>query len=126
MYQSISSQNITANEELIMSLFNTIDSADWQLLAQHFDKYITYQRPGYKTLIGIEQLLYFYQYERVVASGKHHIQHIVVSEDYGSCWGQFIGVHKNGSQIDEGFADVYSFENNRLKTRRSYFFRPAI
>ena len=126
MYQSISSPKNTTNEELIISLFKTIDSADWQSLAQFFDKNITYERPGYKTLIGIEQLLHFYQYDRVIASGKHHLQHIVVTEDYGSCWGQFIGVHKNGSQISEGFADVYSFENSKLKTRRSYFFRPAI
>lgn len=126
MYQSIDSQNITTNEELIISLFNTIDAADWQLLSQHFDKSITYERPGYNALIGIDKLLHFYQYDRVIASGKHYIQHIVATEDYGSCWGQFIGVHKDGSPISEGFADVYSFENSKLKTRRSYFFRPAI
>jgi hypothetical protein len=53
-------------------------------------------------LIGIDQLLHFYQYDRVIASGKHLIEHIVVTEEYGSCWGQFVGVHKNGSQLNEG------------------------
>lgn len=126
MYQSIEPQDITTNKNLIISLFDAIDASNWELLVQHFDKYIIYERPGYKTLVGIDQLLYFYQYERVIASGKHYIEHIVVEEEYGSCWGQFIGLHKNGSQINERFADVYSFEKTRLKTRRSHFFRPAV
>jgi ketosteroid isomerase-like protein len=108
------------------SLFDAIDSSDLKLLVKYFDKDIIYQRPGYQDLIGIDRLLNFYQYDRVIASGKHLIEHIVVTEDYGSCWGQFVGVHKNGSQLNEGFADVYFFENNKIKTRRSYFFRPAI
>lgn len=126
MYQSIELQNIITNKKLIISLFDAIDFSNWELLVQHFDKDIIYERPGYKTLVGIKQLLYFYKYERVIASGKHHIEHIVVEEEYGSCWGQFIGLHKNGSQINERFADVYSFEKSRLKTRRSHFFRPAV
>jgi ketosteroid isomerase-like protein len=126
MYQSINCQNITANEELIVNLFEAIDSSDFKLLVKYFDKNIIYQRPGYHDLIGIDKLLHFYQYDRIIVSGKHLIEHIVVAEKYGSCWGQFIGIHKNGSQLNEGFADVYSFENNKIKTRRSYFFRPAI
>jgi hypothetical protein len=31
MYQSINSQNITANEELIVNLFEAIDSSDFKL-----------------------------------------------------------------------------------------------
>ncbi|MEM7581412.1 MAG: nuclear transport factor 2 family protein [Cyanobacteria bacterium P01_A01_bin.80] len=126
MYQSIPSQNITANEKLIVSLFDAIDGRDWKSLVNKFHEDIIYERPGYKILIGIDRLLHFYQYDRIIASGKHHIEHIVATENYGSCWGQFIGVHKNESEINERFADVYSFEKNKLKTRRSYFFRPAI
>jgi len=111
MYQSINSQNITANEELIVNLFEAIDSSDFKLLVKYFDKNIIYQRPGYHDLIGIDKLLHFYQYDRIIVSGKHLIE---------------LGIHKNGSQLNEGFADVYSFENNKIKTRRSYFFRPAI
>ncbi|WP_026795619.1 MULTISPECIES: nuclear transport factor 2 family protein [Planktothrix] len=125
-YQSINSKNITDQEELIVSLFDAIDSSDFELLVKYFDQDIIYQRPGYQDLIGIDKLLHFYQYDRVISSGKHHIEKIVVAEKYGSCWGQFIGLHKNGSQLNEMFADVYSFEHSKIKTRRSYFFRPAI
>ena len=42
MYQSINSQNITANEELIVNLFEAIDSSDFKLLVKYFDKSIIY------------------------------------------------------------------------------------
>ncbi|MDB9397967.1 hypothetical protein [Microcystis aeruginosa] len=42
MYQSINSQNITANEELIVNLFEAIDSSDFKLLVKYFDKNIIY------------------------------------------------------------------------------------
>ncbi|MEB3279241.1 MAG: nuclear transport factor 2 family protein [Lyngbya sp.] len=125
MYHSISSLNVS-NKELIISLFETIDSSDWKLLVNHFDKDIIYERPGYSVIIGIDKLLHFYQQERVIAFGKHQIEHIVCEDKFGSCWGQFIGTHKNGSPINESFSDVYSFEQNKIITRRSYFFRPAI
>ncbi|MBW4624622.1 MAG: hypothetical protein KME49_03680 [Brasilonema octagenarum HA4186-MV1] len=47
--------------------------------------------------------------ERVIASGKHHIEHITIDDSYGVCWDIFIGISKDSSQIDELFADVYSF-----------------
>jgi hypothetical protein len=68
MYQSINSQNITANEELIVNLFEAIDSSDFKLLVKYFDKNIIYQRPGYHDLIGIDKLLHFYQYDRITES----------------------------------------------------------
>lgn len=125
MSQSIRSIKET-NKELIISLFDTIDAFDWQLLVKHFDKDIIYERPGYSVIIGIDKLLHFYQHERVIALGKNHLEHIVCEEKFASCWGRFIGTHKNGSPINESFSDVYSFNQNKIITRRSYFFRPAI
>ncbi|NEO99444.1 MAG: hypothetical protein F6K58_12345 [Symploca sp. SIO2E9] len=125
MSQSISSLN-GVNKELIISLFDAIDSSDWKLLVKYFDKDIVYERPGYSIIVGIDKLVHFYQHERIIAFGKHQIEHIVCEDKFGSCWGQFIGTHKNGSQINESFSDVYSFDKNKIITRRSYFFRPAI
>jgi hypothetical protein len=82
MYQSINSQNITANEELIVNLFEAIDSSDFKLLVKYFDKNIIYQRPGYHDLIGIDKLLHFYQYDRIIVSGKYlgKINYILASK----------------------------------------------
>ena len=110
----------------IAELFRAIDAHDWEALESFFHPDIVYERPGYAPLTGIERLLDFYQHERILASGNHYIEQIVIEEDHGACWGRFVGVKKDGSAADELFADVYSFEQGKIKTRRSYFFRPAV
>ncbi|QHG18504.1 nuclear transport factor 2 family protein [Nostoc sp. ATCC 53789] len=126
MNQSISLSNITAKKELIITLFCAVDSSDWDLLLKCFDKNIIYERPGYQPFIGLEKLLSFYKNDRIIADGKHKIEHIVIENNHGVCWGQFIGIHKNSSPINERFADVYSFENGKFKSRITHFFRPAV
>jgi ketosteroid isomerase-like protein len=123
---NITLSNIATEQQLIKTLFTAVDSRDWNLLVQCFDHNIIYERPGYHPFMGLDELLNFYQHERIIASGEHRIEHIVIDNNWGSCWGQFIGINKNGSQINERFADVYSFANGKFKTRRSYFFRPAV
>lgn len=111
---------------LILDLFDKVDSRKFDEMDQVFCNDITYERPGYEPLRGYERVKYFYEAERVIASGKHHLEHIVGNEDAGACWGRFVGVHKNSSPIDERFADVYTFRNGKILTRKSYFFRPAV
>ncbi|WGV25100.1 nuclear transport factor 2 family protein [Halotia branconii] len=126
MSTTITLSNLTDKKQLIVTFFAAVDSSDWNLLKNCFDENIIYERPGYQPFIGLDKLLRFYQYERIIASGQHYIEYIVIDNNYGACWGSFIGIHKNGSQLNERFVDVYSFKNGKFKTRRSYFFRPAV
>ncbi|MDB9304093.1 MULTISPECIES: nuclear transport factor 2 family protein [Cyanophyceae] len=126
MSNTITLSNIAAKKELIVTLFAAVDSSDWNLLKNCFDENIIYERPGYQPFIGLDKLLNFYRYERIIASGQHYLEHITIDNNHGACWGKFIGIHKNGSPINERFADVYCFDNGKFKTRRSYFFRPAV
>ncbi|GCE09778.1 nuclear transport factor 2 family protein [Dictyobacter aurantiacus] len=114
------------SKNTITELFLIVDSRDWDKMISVFCPNIVYERPGYAPIVGIDQLLHFYQHERVIASGKHDLEHIVIDRHRGSCWGRFLGVKKDGTDIDELFADVYIFEDEKIKERRSYFFRPAI
>jgi branched-chain amino acid aminotransferase len=111
---------------LIVKLFDKVDSRNWDELNQVFCQDVTYERPGYEPLQGYERVKYFYREERVIASGKHFLENIVTNRESGACWGRFIGVHKNSSPIDERFADVYTFKDSKILTRKSYFFRPAV
>jgi branched-chain amino acid aminotransferase len=111
---------------LVIRLFDKVDSRDWEGLRQVFCQDATYERPGYEPLMGLERVMKFYREERVIASGKHHLENIVLEENSGACWGRFTGVHKNGSAIDERFADVYRIKNGKIWNRQSYFFRPAV
>lgn len=112
--------------KLIRTLFEKVDSRDWPGLREIFCDDIVYGRPGYEPFVGLDRLLKFYREERVIASGAHHLDRIVADQQSGACWGRFIGIHKNGSLIDERFSDVYTFKNGRILTRDSYFFRPAV
>lgn len=113
-------------KEIVLNLFRRVDSRDWETLKQSFCEDVVYERPGYDPLVGRDRVLKFYREERVIAAGEHLLEQIVTEDSSGACWGRFVGVHKNGSPIDERFADCYVFENGRIKTRKSYFFRPAV
>ena len=112
--------------DFVRSMFNTIDSRDWDGLEELFCENMIYERPGYEPLVGYRRVHKFYREERVIASGTHILDGIVVNGDRGACWGRFVGLHKNGSAIDEGFADAYTFRDGKVETRKSYFFRPAV
>jgi ketosteroid isomerase-like protein len=114
------------SKELIIHLFNSIDSRDWNALRDIFHPEVVYERPGYEPFVGINRLIQFYQNQRILASGKHNIECIVVDGNNGASCGRFIGLKKDNSKADEQFAEIYSFKNGTIKTRKSYFFRPAV
>ena len=113
-------------DEIIVNLFGAIDSSDWAKLAQIIHPEIVYERPGYEPFQNMDRVLQFYRNERVLASGSHRLEAIVHEGDHAACWGRFVGKKKDGSSVDELFADCYTFEDGRIRTRRSFFFRPAV
>ena len=112
--------------ELIQRLFHAVDNSGWAAMQEIFDKDVVYERPGYEPFEGLERVLHFYKHERVLASGKHCIDQIVVDGDYCACWGQFIGFRKDNAPVDVLFADVYYVDKGKIKKRRSYFFQPSV
>jgi uncharacterized protein len=114
------------SDSIVKRLFDYVDSRDWEGLSDAFCDDVVYERPGYAPLVGLDRVKHFYREERVIASGRHELEHVVVDDTSGACWGCFIGIHKNGADLAERFADVYTFERGKIKTRKSYFFRPAI
>jgi hypothetical protein len=90
MYSNSNSQILTTYSTLVIELFSAVDSSHWEALADIFHSNIVYERPGYNPFVGIDRLLKFYQMERVIASGKHQIEHITIDGSYGACWGDFL------------------------------------
>ena len=119
-------RNPLITPDIVTTMFRYIDGRNWDELQHMFTLDIVYERPGYPPFEGLERLLKFYREERVIASGQHLLESVVVNQHEGACWGRFVGVHKNNSPIDERFADVYTFKDGKIQTRRSYFFRPAV
>jgi ketosteroid isomerase-like protein len=113
-------------DSIIVDLFHAIDSSDWGILVNLFHPDVVYERPGYAPFKSLERLLHFYQYERILVSGTHNLEHIVSDGNSAACWGSFVGKKRDGSEVNEMFADVYTFEDGKIRTRRSFFFRPAV
>ena len=120
------SRPASVSVEFVRALFQTIDLRDWDSLQRFFCEDVIYERPGYEPLVRYERVKQYYRQERVIASGTHFLDGVVINDDRGACWGRFIGTHKNGSEIDEQFADAYTFVNGKIMRRKSYFFRPAV
>ena len=114
------------SKDTIINMFHIIDQRQWNELSSVFCDQATYERPGYPPFVGFERVLHFYQTERIIASGNHELEHILIEGDYGACWGRFRGKSKDGNELDEQFVDVYTFSKGRVQHRKSYFFRAAI
>jgi ketosteroid isomerase-like protein len=113
-------------EAFVRTLFDIVDARDFDRLPEVFHPQVVYERPGYAPFEGLERLDRFYRHERVIACGQHRLDIVVVSDTHGVCTGRFVGTHRDGSAIDERFADVYTFQDGRIRHRTSYFFRPAV
>jgi len=113
-------------KDFILGMFDKVDTRNWEELKERFCDDIVYERPGYDPIVGIDDFLTFYRDVRIIASGKHHLDHIVVDDEAGASWGHFVGKGRDGADLEVRFADVYTFEGGKIKTRISYFFRPAV
>lgn len=113
-------------QQFIRDMFKNIDSRDFDNLRDFFTDDVVYERPGYEPIRGIDDLLHFYREVRVIACGGHGLTRVVVDDESGASWGRFTGTHRNGKALDVRFADVYTFENGKIKTRESYFFEPSV
>jgi ketosteroid isomerase-like protein len=111
---------------LVHDLFCIIDARDFERLREICHPQITYQRPGYSAFSGIDRLLRFYREERVIASGSHRLDAVVVNDTHAACWGRFVGTHRDGSPIDVEFADTYLLEDGVIRRRKSFFYLPAV
>jgi ketosteroid isomerase-like protein len=114
------------SRDVIRRYFAAIDANDIDGVLELFHDDVRYERPGYEPIAGKERLRHFFTVERVIASGRHDIEGIVVADDQVAAWGMFTGLSRAGAELSEGWCDVYGFQDGRIWRRRTYFFRPAV
>jgi len=110
---------------IIVELFRIIDERAWSALPQVFHTSVIYERPGYAPFEGLAQLTDFYEHIRILI-GSHRLEGVLMDEPFGATWGEFIGQTRDGVAVRERFADVYVFEDGKIRRRRTHFFRSAI
>ena len=112
--------------ELVKRYYTTVDAGDADATSALFSADASYDRPGYPTLVG-QQIADFYHGERVIESGSHSLQEILVEGDRASSRGVFNGHLKDGSETSVGFADFFLFDTEGLIAERTtYFYQPAV
>ena len=107
--------------EVSLAYYTAIDIGDLEALLACFSADAVYRRPGYAPIVGQEGLRDFFANVRVIESGAHEIEDIVIDGERAAIRGRFVDRLKDGSPLDFGFADFFGFEEGLIAARTSYF-----
>jgi ketosteroid isomerase-like protein len=112
-------------EAVIRKYFEAVDQNAILELLDCFSDDVIYERPGYPPICGRSKLRSFYETERIIASGKHVIEGLIVRNAAAACWGRFDGTRRDGTPITARFADIYEMNDaGRISHRITHFFAP--
>ncbi|OLL70164.1 hypothetical protein Ae263Ps1_6379c [Pseudonocardia sp. Ae263_Ps1] len=111
---------------MVRQMFAAIDSESWDKLSGLLHPNIVYDRPGFETFVGRDRVMRFYMQERVIRSGRHTIEGVIVEKERAAAWGWIEAVRNNGESLTLGFSDIYVFEDEKIRMRRSHFYVPAV
>lgn len=107
--------------------YERVDAADLDGVLAWFADDAVYHRPGYPPMAGRAVLAQFYGGGRVIVSGAHSVEEVVVQGDRVAVRGVFTGTVKDGSRVEVGFADFIRYDAHaRAVERRTYFASPAV
>lgn len=107
--------------------YERVDAGDVEGVLDWFAPDAVYERPGYAPMRGRQALAAFYGGERVIDSGVHTLQDVIVEGGRVAVRGRFDGTLKDGSSVSIGFADVIEYDpDGRAVRRHSYFESPAV
>ena len=107
---------------LVEQMYDAIDGNDADALVELMCPDVIYERPQTAPLHGRDAIKAFYLHERRIPSGQHTLEHVAIDHDCGAAWGAFAGVRTDGAPVTLRFADVFTFEGGRIRTRRSHIF----
>jgi ketosteroid isomerase-like protein len=112
----------------IRHYYHTVDTAGHEAVVALFHPDAVYRRPGYPPLEGRDALLAFYGGVRVIASGRHELQELLVDAPAGraAVAGRFLGHLKDGTAVTVGFADFFHVRDGLITDRTTYFDRAAV
>ena len=111
-------------KDQMQRLLQVINTADWPALHSLFTEDLVYELPGRAPVIGLEQLVHYYEAERNIAEGRHDIEGILADGDHAMSWGRLRARTADGTSIDTRFVDLCHFRDSLIDQRTIYFFAP--
>ena len=107
--------------------YRSVDANDLAGVLDWFAEDAVYHRPGYAPMRGRAELKDFYGGARMIDSGAHTLDEVLIDGDRAAVRGRFDGTLKDGSTVSMGFADFIRYAaDGRAAERRSYFEIPAV
>lgn len=115
-------------DHAIRRMFEKIDAKEFEALSAWIDPQIVYERPGFDPVQGWDAFLNFYRHIRIIDSGIHVLDKILVAGDTAMSNGHFIGKKKDGTPVEVGFSELYRFNEapENIVFRRTYFYSKAV
>ncbi|RSS51761.1 nuclear transport factor 2 family protein [Streptomyces sp. WAC07061] len=111
----------------VRDYYRQVDAGDIRGLVDLFAPDAQYLRPGYEPIVGHEGLERFYSEERVIESGLHRLEQLIVSGQHVAVHGEFRGRLKNGQDTSLRFADFFTLTDSGLiADRQTFFDSPAV
>ncbi|WP_256838242.1 nuclear transport factor 2 family protein [Ornithinimicrobium faecis] len=113
--------------EITNHYYRAVDSGDVDGVLDWFAEDGVYHRPGYEPMQGSAALRAFYGGERVIASGSHRIDQLIVEGSSAAVRGVFTGTLRDGTSVTVGFSDFIDYDSaGRACERHSYFDTPTV
>ena len=111
----------------VLRYYRTVDTGAPEDVVALFATDAVYRRPGYAPLVGSEELLAFYAGRRVIASGRHTVDRLLVDADTAAVQGSFRGILRDGEAVALRFADFFRIDEGGLIAQRdTYFDAPLV
>lgn len=109
------------NEQIVRRYYSCVDDADVDALLALFDPDAVYERQGTPTITGMAELRRFYTQDRVIDSGEHTLDAVLVGTDWVAVRGVFNGVLKTGEDVAIEFTDWFHLSGELIDKRQSLF-----
>ena len=106
---------------VVSNYYRNIDRRDVPAALACFAEDAVYRRPGYSAFVGLRAINAFYRAERVISTGRHHLESIVEDTDTVAVRGSFSGTSHDGDPLEVRFADFWRFSGRVVVERNTYF-----
>ncbi|WP_019633386.1 nuclear transport factor 2 family protein [Actinomadura atramentaria] len=109
-------------DQIARRYYALVDAQEVDALVALFHPAVRYERQGTPEIVGIDALRRFYEGERVIASGSHHLEQVLADGDWVAVRGRFDGVLRDGERVEVRFTDWWHFDRAGLVDRRESLF----
>lgn len=108
-------------EQLVRRYYELVDAGDTEALLRLFSDDVHYQRQGTPDLIGIDAMRRFYEHDRLIDSGRHTLDELLVGREWVAVRGTFRGWLRSGEAVTLQFTDWHHVVEGRIDRRESFF-----